>query len=104
MRWSEPRPLTPYLAGVRGVDEAARLPSLDVIRDAWTSASHALRDRLETISSQELEAAVSNAPPVPGTDKSGLGLLTFLVQHESHHLGQLATLRKYVGLPAMKYD
>jgi uncharacterized damage-inducible protein DinB len=97
-------PLTPYLASARGSDEAAPLPSLAVVRDAWGSASHALRDRLATISSQELEAEAPNAPPFPGTDKSGLALLTFLVQHESYHLGQLAMLRKYVGLPAMKYD
>jgi hypothetical protein len=99
-----PNPLTPFLANARGIDEIARLPSLTDVRDAWTSASHALRDRLEGISSDELEREVPNAPPFPGTDKSVLALLTFLVQHESYHLGQLALLRKYAGLPAMKYD
>jgi uncharacterized damage-inducible protein DinB len=96
-------PLTAYLAGARGIDQVARLPSLDVIREAWTSASHALRDRLEGLSSDELEADVPNAPPFAGTDKSALAIVTFLVQHESYHVGQLALLRKYVGLPAMSY-
>jgi uncharacterized damage-inducible protein DinB len=31
-------------------------------------------------------------------------MVTFLVQHESYHLGQIALLRRYAGLPAMKYD
>ena len=31
------------------------------------------------------------------------GVLTFLVQHDGYHVGQLALLRKYAGLPAMKY-
>jgi uncharacterized damage-inducible protein DinB len=97
-------PLTPYLAHAKGHDDIGRLPSLAVVGDAWTSASHALRERLEAISSEELDAEAPNAPPFPGTDKSGLALLTFLVQHESYHLGQLALLRKFVGLPAMKYN
>lgn len=97
-------PITPLLAGIRGIDEAARLPSLDVLRSAWTASSHALRDRLAAMSSDELDAQVPNAPPFPGTDKSRLALLTFLVQHESYHLGQMALIRKYVGLPAMQYD
>ncbi len=97
-------PLTPYIANGRRIDDIARMPSLDVIQEGWTSASHALRDRLGVMTSSELEAHVSNAPPFPGTDKSALSLLTFLVQHESYHLGQLSLLRKYVGLPAMKYD
>ena len=33
-----------------------------------------------------------------------LGTLTFLVQHDSYHLGQLSLLRKYCGLPAMRYQ
>jgi uncharacterized damage-inducible protein DinB len=33
-----------------------------------------------------------------------LGALTFLVQHDSYHLGQLSLLRKWAGLPAMRYD
>jgi uncharacterized damage-inducible protein DinB len=100
----QPNPLSPYMGKARGIDQVERLPSLEVIREGWTAASHALRDRLDAMSSAELEAAVPNAPPFPGTDKSALSLLTFLVQHESYHIGQLSLLRKYVGLPAMKYD
>jgi uncharacterized damage-inducible protein DinB len=40
----------------------------------------------------------------PGAaDQTVLSALTFLVQHDSYHVGQLALLRKYVGLPAMRY-
>lgn len=92
------------LAPAHGVGEPPRPASLAAVQDAWTSASHALRDRLETLSSDDLEREMPNAPPFPGTDKSALSVLTFLVQHESYHLGQLAMLRKYVGLPAMKYE
>jgi uncharacterized damage-inducible protein DinB len=32
-----------------------------------------------------------------------MNLLAFFVQHDSYHIGQLALLRKHVGLPAMQY-
>ncbi len=32
-----------------------------------------------------------------------LTLLTFFVQHDSYHVGQLVLLRKHAGLPAMQY-
>jgi uncharacterized damage-inducible protein DinB len=32
-----------------------------------------------------------------------LGVLTFLAQHDSYHVGQLSLLRRQLGLPAMKY-
>jgi hypothetical protein len=36
-------------------------------------------------------------------DRSILGMLAFIAQHESYHIGQLSLLRKHVGLPAMRY-
>jgi uncharacterized damage-inducible protein DinB len=32
-----------------------------------------------------------------------LGLVAFLVQHDSYHLGQVAFLRRQLGHPAMSY-
>ena len=39
----------------------------------------------------------------PFAGQSLLAVLTFLVQHDSHHSGQLALLWKHAGLPAMRY-
>jgi hypothetical protein len=41
--------------------------------------------------------------PLPISDPTALSLLTFFVQHDSYHVGQLALLRKHAGLPAMQY-
>jgi uncharacterized damage-inducible protein DinB len=76
-------------------------PPLAEVQQAWTLASHALRDRLETITSAELDATVKTRFPVP--DQTMLAVLTFLVQHDSYHIGQLSLLRKHAGLPAMQY-
>jgi hypothetical protein len=39
----------------------------------------------------------------PLADGTVLGTLTFLVQYDSCHRGQLSLLPKYCGLPAMRY-
>lgn len=89
----------------------ARIASLvDILRlntrlfrnclDGFT-VSHALRDRLDELPAAELEAIVSPRFPMPNPTR--LSALTFLVQHDSYHIGQLALLRRHAGLPAMCY-
>jgi uncharacterized damage-inducible protein DinB len=96
-------PRTPFLAGARGITDVKQFPTLAEIQRAWTTASHALRDRLDTVTAAELDGIVKPPFPVPTGDPSMLSLLTFFVQHDSYHIGQLAMLRKHAGLPAMQY-
>ena len=95
-------PLAPYLEGRKGIDDIARLPPLVEVAAAWTLGAHLLRDRLATLTAADLEAP--STVPFPLANGTLLGTLTFLVQHDSYHLGQLSLLRKYAGLPAMRYQ
>ena len=98
----EPDPLASYLDGRKGIDDIAQLPSLSEVDEAWTKGAHLLRDRLDALTAVEIDAP-SNVP-FPLANGTLLGTLTFLVQHDSYHLGQLSLLRKYCGLPAMRYQ
>ena len=80
-----------------------RFPPMSEILRAWTTASHALRARLDTMAPTELDARIVSPFPLPVSDPTVLSLLAFLVQHDSYHIGQLALLRKHAGLPAMQY-
>ena len=97
---ARPSPLGRYLDGAKTIDDVKECPPLSETLAAWTAASHAIRDRFGTLSAAELDANVNMRLPAVQTV---LGILTFLVQHDSYHLGQLALLRKYAGLPAMAY-
>ena len=97
-----PSPLAPYVGEWKSIDQVTDWPTLDQIRTAWTGAAEALDRRLATITAAELDDG-SKVPFSVGPN-SILGFLTFMVQHDSHHIGQLASLRKFVGLPAMSYD
>jgi uncharacterized damage-inducible protein DinB len=100
---TEKSPIATYLENARGIDEVKRFPSLAEIQNAWTTASHALRDRLAAMTPAQLDASIACPFPLPIPDPTALSLLTFFVQHDSYHIGQLALLRKHAGLPAMQY-
>jgi uncharacterized damage-inducible protein DinB len=36
-------------------------------------------------------------------DSTRLGMIAFLTQHDSYHVGQAAFLRRQIGRPAMTY-
>ncbi len=100
---AQPSPITAYLEGARGIEDMKSFPSLGEIQRAWIDASRALFDRLDTVTTAELNAPIACPFPVPVPDQTALSLLTFFVQHDSYHVGQLALLRKHAGLPPMQY-
>jgi uncharacterized damage-inducible protein DinB len=94
-------PLSATLDKAKSIDDITDWPTLDTVRDAWRAVSDAIDARLGVLTPDELSAAVDAR--FPGVEPTRLGALTFLVQHDSYHIGQLALLRKHAGLPAMRY-
>jgi hypothetical protein len=94
-------PLTPYLERARGIDDIAAWPPLADVRAGWQAVSAHLLAALAAIPAGDL--AISNAHRFPFTDTSRLGMIAFLAQHDSYHIGQLAFLRRQLGKPAMAY-
>ena len=94
-------PQVPYLEGARRLEDVARWPALDEIRAAWTAASTALRERLQTVTAEELDGPPAAKFPIAGTMRDGF---VFLVQHDSYHIGQLSLLRSHAGLHPMSYQ
>jgi len=90
------------LDAVSGIDEVGELPTLEEVRGAWKEVSRRVTDRIGEVD----ERAWSADAPVqfPVEDPTTLGMLAFLMQHDSYHIGQLAFLRKHLGFGAMEYD
>ena len=95
-------PLSRFLDKAKTINEITEWPPLDAVRTAWKDVSAALDTQLGTATADDLSASVDAR--FPGVERTRLGALTFLVQHDSYHLGQLALLRKPAGLPAMSYQ
>lgn len=96
-----PNPLARYLADVRSIDEIREWPSLEEIRTAWIAVSTQLQQVLGELAAAELEQA--NVHRFPVGDSTRLGLIAYLVQHDSYHLGQVGFLRRQLGKPPMSY-
>jgi uncharacterized damage-inducible protein DinB len=94
-------PLAPVLAEAGGIDDIPAWPPLAEIRNAWAAVSEHLVATLGSVSAEEL--ARPNAHRFPLSDSTQLGLVAFLAQHDSYHVGQTAFLRRQLGKPAMAY-
>lgn len=94
-------PVAAALATAGGIDEVSELPPVAELLEAWSAISDALEGALASTSGSALDAPAAQRYPVE--DATLLGEIAFLAQHESYHLGQIAMLRRVVGLPAMRY-
>ena len=96
-----PSPLKGAEGGFNSIDKVTSYPSLAEIQAAWNAAAELLAHELATITAAKLDAPYTDFPIELPTV---LGALSFMVEHESYHLGQLGLLRKHAGLEAMAYS
>ncbi len=89
------------LEGAKGIDDIARMPSLTQIASAWGEISPLVEGGLVRLTEEVLAGPAPHK--FPAVSPTLLGTITFLMHHEAYHIGQLATIRKYVGLKAMSY-
>lgn len=96
-----PNPVARSLAEARSIAEIRDLPPLPELRTAWVAIGRHLSTALGGLDPGRLATPVEQR--FPGSDGTLGGALGFLLQHDSYHLGQIAMLRRQVGLPAMTY-
>lgn len=96
-----PHPFGNRLKDVGRIDEMTWYPSLDEIRAAWDAASARLQIRLAELTADDLSKDSPSRFPI--ADRTLLGMIAFLTQHDSYHVGQVSLLRRAAGLEAMKY-
>jgi uncharacterized damage-inducible protein DinB len=94
-------PLAERLRAAESASDLRSYPALADLREAWSQASDVLAGRFELLSPDSLDVPSGEKVPVP--DGTVLGTLTFLLQHESYHIGQMSLLRKLRTGQAMSY-
>jgi uncharacterized damage-inducible protein DinB len=77
------------------------LPPLADLVAGWERVSAHLASQMSGVTSSRLDADSGLRFPVQ--DRSVLGAMAFLLQHDSYHLGQMALLRRQLGFAAMSY-
>ena len=95
-------PHGPLLEGAAGIEDVPAFPPLAGLLRAWRDLDEQLRRRLDELTDEDLDAPCAQIFPVD--DRTLLGGISFLVQHDSYHVGQLCLVRKYIGHPAVTYE
>ena len=96
-----PNPLSRYLAEASSIDDIVEWPTLSEQRDWWRSVSRHLADVMAARTAEDLRRP--NVHRFPVSDASELGMIAFLAQHDSYHIGQMGFLRRQLGKLAMAY-
>ena len=94
-------PLSRYLADARRIEDIGEWPTLEELRRGWLGVSGQLAEVLAELESGALDRTGTHRFPVG--DSSPLGMLAFLAQHDSYHVGQAAFIRRQLGKSAMTY-
>lgn len=94
-------PFGGVLEHAASLEQISELPKVAEVRSAWDTLADVVSVRFDELTADQLEAA--GTQKFPGVAPTVLGGVAFLLQHESYHIGQLAYLRKYLGLPPMSY-
>ncbi|HEY7614879.1 MAG TPA: DinB family protein [Gemmatimonadales bacterium] len=94
-------PLSRYLAQASSIDDIVEWPSLAEQREWWRAVSRHLCDVVAARTADDLRRPDVHRFPLG--DSTELGLIAFLAQHDSYHVGQVAFLRRQLGKPAMAY-
>lgn len=89
------------LENVRSVEDMGVVPALAETRTIWRDISERVEEQLARLTTDVLDAPAPQRYPID--DRSVLGAIAFLMQHDAYHIGQLALLRKFHGAPAMRY-
>jgi uncharacterized damage-inducible protein DinB len=84
------------------LDPKAAYPPITEITAKWKETATALSEGISKIPEEVLAAPSPAKAPI--ADDTIRGLLSFIVSHESYHIGQLSILRKMAGKEAMSYN
>ena len=94
-------PLAEVLNRGKNLDEVGSLPPIAGILEAWDAVSAHLLGVCEELTEEEISREARFR--FPGADGTLAGTLTFMAQHDSYHIGQMALLRAQLGLGGMSY-
>jgi DinB superfamily len=83
-------------------DAAANYGTLADAKGEWNKASELLKEALATVTEEHLAADCPLKSPIG--DFTFGGTITFLAEHESYDIGQIAFLKKYFTKEAMSYN
>jgi hypothetical protein len=81
-------------------DSKIKYPSLSECREEWKMYSLAFHEALKNVDEKMLKTEIPFNVPIGGNTVEDA--LTFVVEHEAYHIGQMSVIRKSLGYAAMQ--
>ena len=72
-------------------------PSLDRLKSTPAESRRALRESTDVLAGMFEAAMTSRRPRVKGMPRRTVNMITYLIQHDSHHRGQIFVLARDLG-------
>lgn len=95
--FSDPTAPPPYN---RALTPAVEYPPIDTLTGLWNNISPLLVEGVKAAPAEKLAEKFAFRLP---TGDSFYALLSFFVSHEAYHIGQMSTIRRFLGLGAMSF-
>jgi hypothetical protein len=93
-------------AGASDADRNAspsKLPTLQMIQDKWNEFNPKIREGLEMMGEEALNATIDASHPILPFDNTLAGRWAFINHHQAYTIGQIGILRRALGKEGMKY-
>jgi hypothetical protein len=84
----------------KGIQEHITYPRLEEYKEDWNNISPQLKEALQTVTDEKLDASFEM---MPGMQMTHYELITFIIYREANCIGQIALWRRLLGYEPMKY-
>ena len=85
----------------QGIKDGVTYPSLQEYREDWQRVSGILKEKLESLDSEDL--AKPDPFEMPGQQMTTFESFAFMIDRESYCIGQIGLFRRLLGYEALKY-
>jgi hypothetical protein len=93
-------PFGKYLDWANTIDDIKKYPKLKRVISEWEKTDGVLIKKISSLTPKKINKETSiNFPD----GKKIINMITFLAEHEAYHVGQLAFIRKFLGMTAVTF-
>lgn len=93
-------PFAKYVDWANTIDDIKTYPKLKRVLSEWKKLDVLFLEKLSRLQQKKLSANTNY--DFPG-GKKVIDMISFLAEHEAYHVGQLAYVRKFLGLKAVMF-
>jgi len=93
-------PFGEYMDWSNTIDDIKKYPKLTRVINEWKKTDEVLAKKINRLTAKQIDKETNMN--FPGGKKI-INMITFLAEHEAYHVGQLAFIRKFLGMKAVTF-